>query len=206
MRGGLVRLRAFVPLGRQRQFSLGSNPALAVHEAVQSFGALGQRIEVALQHLCEGVEHRPRIAWFELVVVRCAPLMHDVHDMSFGTSTREHPANDEVIRLHIGKLAFLVSVETLLLEVPMVSKFAQRAGNNLREVAHDMARVLAGELYFSHEREVIANKNVCTKHQRSRETLVVRVAHAHDATIFGGTLLPQTEQAEITPAIMRERV
>ena len=139
-------------------------------------------------------------------MVRRAPLMHDVHDMSLGTSTREHPANDEVIRLHIGKLAFLVSVETLFLEVPMVSELAQGAGNYRRKVAHDVARVLAGQLHFSHEGEVIANENVCTKHQRSRKTLVVRVTHAHDASVFISTLLSQTEQAEITPAIMRERV
>ena len=80
------------------------------------------------------------------------------------------------------------------------------SGRLMAEVAHDVARVLAGQLHFSHKGEVIANENVCTKHQRSRKTLVVRVTHAHDATVFVSTLLSQTEQAEITPAIMRERV
>ena len=75
------------------------DPAMPVHETVESLGALRQLIKVALQHLGEGIEHRPRIARFELRVVRRVPLINHLFDLSASTSTSAERLDNNIVRL-----------------------------------------------------------------------------------------------------------
>jgi len=84
--------------GDDVRLTLELDPAMPVHETVESLGALRQLIEVALQHLGEGVEHRPRIARLELRVVRRVPLINHLLDLSACASTSAERLDDNIVR------------------------------------------------------------------------------------------------------------
>ena len=85
--------------GDDVRLTLELNPAMPVHETVESLGALWQLIEVAFQYLGEGIEHRPRIARFELRVVWRVPLINHLFDLSACASTSAERLDDNIVRL-----------------------------------------------------------------------------------------------------------
>ena len=85
--------------GDDVRLTLELDPAVAIHETMESLGALRQLIKVALQHLGEGIEHRPRIARFELRVVRRVPLINHLLDLSACASTSAERLDDNIVRL-----------------------------------------------------------------------------------------------------------
>ena len=197
-------------LGLQHDVSLTLelDPAVTVHETMKGLRALGQLVKVALQHLGEGVEHRPRIARFELRVVRRVPLINHLANLRACASTSAERLDDDIVRLGTGQPVIAVCVEAVLLQTPCVTQLADGAGHQLWQIAEDVNRMLAAQLNLAVEGKVIADKNIRTKRKRRWESFVVRITQPHDCTVIlrltGFTTSADAKQTEVPICIVSE--
>jgi hypothetical protein len=147
-----------------------------VEDAVQALAALGERDEVALVHLGEGVVQRPEVARGEVFVQGLFPLVENVRDHRLANRASAIAAEDKGASLIIGQGRLGVLGDASLVAGPHIAQLANRTGNNLRQVAQDVDGVTASQRDFVMEREVAANERSVARANASGEALVVRVA------------------------------
>jgi hypothetical protein len=191
-----------------RCFVLKENSAVTVEHCVKRMGALRQFVEVALQHLGEGVEQGPRITLPKLRVVRGVPLIQHSADLGGGASTTLETLNNQVVSLKTRQPMLLVSIEAGVLVDPSLGKPAEGARDNAREVTQDVRGVTASELHFATECEVIANEHGRPNRQCGWKQLVVGVADTKHRTVIlaVGIAASETHQTEVSVIILGETV
>lgn len=151
-----------------------------VEDAVQALAALGERDEVALVDLGEGVVQRPEVARGEVFVQGLFPLVENVRDHRLANRASAIAAQDEGASLIIAQGRLGVLGDASLVAGPHIAQLANRTGNNLRQVAQDVDGVTASQRDFVMEREVAANERSVARANASGEALVVRVAEANN--------------------------
>ncbi len=149
-----------------------------VEDAVQALAALGQRDEVALVDLGEGVVQRPEVARGEVFVQGLFPLVENVRDHRLANRASAIAAEDKGASLIIGQGRLGVLGDASLVAGPHIAQLANRTRNNLRQVAQDVDGVTASQRDFVVKREVRANERSVARANASGEALVVRVAEA----------------------------
>ena len=167
-----------------------------VEDAVQGLAALGQRDQVALVHLGEGVVQGPEIARGKLLMRGLLPLVENVGNHRLANRTSAIPAKDEGASLVIGERGRLVLGNASLLLVPHIGERADSTRNDLRQVAQDVGRVLAGKHDLVMENEIGADKRRIASAEASGEALVMRVAETHNRarrTLLAHVDLEKTE-------------
>jgi len=165
---------------------------------VQGLAALGQRDQVALVHLGEGVVQGPEVARGKLFVSGLFPLVENIRDHRLANSTSAIPAQDESASLVIRQGRLLVLGDASLLLVPHIGERANSARNDLRQVAQHVGRVATSEHNLIVENEIGANERSIASAEASREALVVRVAETHNRARRASLAHVDLEKTEVT--------
>jgi hypothetical protein len=80
------------------------------------------------------------------------------------------------VRFRLGELRFPVALDPLFLGMPAVDQLAHRAPDQMRKIAGQEARVLAGDPDLPGEGQVVTNEALAADHEAGGEGLVVAVA------------------------------
>lgn len=147
--------------------------AVAIHDTMKGLRALGQLIQVTLQHLGKGIEHRPRIARLELRVVWHMPLVNHLLDLGAGASTTPKGFDNQIVSLKTRQVMVAITREALLLQAPRIGQFANGARHHLWQIPKDMSGMFPPELNLTRKGKVVANKNIRTKRKRRWESFVM---------------------------------
>lgn len=167
---------------------------------MQSLAALGQGHKVALVNLGERIVQGPEIARGEIFVIGLLPLRQNVGDLSLADGTSTVAAQDEGIGLVVAQTLCRVRSNTVFMLRPSVAQLANRTGNDLRQVAHEVRRVATTQHNLVVEDEVVANERSIARHDASGEALVMRVAQTDDGASGASLAHVDLEQAEVTLA------
>jgi len=173
---------------------------------VEGFSALGQqRKAVALHGLGEAVEQAPGRPGRELRVRGLAPLTQHGQSRPAAHDPEVQGADDEVMRVPVNQGVLLVGRNTALLGVPFLDQPGHGTFGDHRQIPQDEAGVLAGELDFAPEGQVVADEDLGTGHDARREGLVVRVTQAHDPSVVDVLLaIADVHEAEVALAVVRQ--
>ena len=87
------------------------------------------------------------------------PFLDDFRDVGDRADLRIHGTDDEIMGLHVGQLGRFVRGESRVLLMPSVVQFAHRSRDELRQIAFDVNGMLASQLDFPGEGEVVADEN-----------------------------------------------
>lgn len=161
-----------------------------------------------LHHFRIGVEHPPRVLLLrELRVTRGAPLLENIGNARDGHHLSIQRLDQEIVSLKVRHLLALVARDPLVLRLPHVSEATDRAIDQAGKIVVDVARVLASDLDFAREREVVAHEHSAPNHEASGELLVVAVTKAKDQRVILGILaVGQLEEAEVAVLVFGERM
>lgn len=142
-------------------------------------------------------------------MLRRVPLLEDVSNLSFATRPSLKAAQDKIVSHTVIDTARLIRVDTIVGRSPRLHKLTNRTRNDLRQVAHDVCGVTATKHDLVREDQVGANERRVTSGDASAESLVVRVAEAHDSAdlvaVFATNSL-DLEQAEVALTITVQSV
>ena len=151
---------------------------------MQGLAALGQRKQVPLVNLGEGIVQRPEVARGKFFVRGLLPLVENIRDHRLADCARPIAAQNKVARLLIGKLAPLIGRNARFVLRPHIGQGANRTPDNLGQVAQDVRRMATGEDNLIVKNEIAANEGSVARADASGETLVVRVAQANDGLLY----------------------
>ena len=136
-----------------------------------------------------------------------APFMEDRRDEPIAANADITGPNDEVVGFSLGDDDFLVGSDPLVLVMPLREQEADGTFSELREIPVDEPSVLASELHFTTEAQIVADEHRGTGDNPGWERLVVRVPESENpAIIFAGLLGVDLHEAEVASAIMRQGV
>ena len=150
--------------------------------------ALGQLIQVTLQHLGKGIEHRPRIARLELRVVWHMPLVNHLLDLGAGASTTPKGFDNQIVSLKTRQVMVAITREALLLQAPRIGQFANGARHHFWQIPKDVSGVFPPELNLPAKGEIVTNKHIRPERKRRGKSFVVRIAQPHDRTVLTGLI------------------
>jgi hypothetical protein len=136
---------------------------------------------VAPPHVREGVLKRPKVTSLKVLMLRRVPLLEDVSNLSFATRSSLKAAQDKIVSHTVIDAARLIRVNAIVCRSPRLHKLTNRTRNDLRQVTHDVSGVAATKHNLVRENQVGANERRITSRDASAESLVVRVAEAHDS-------------------------
>jgi hypothetical protein len=169
-----------------------------VEDAVQSLAPLGQRDQVALVHLGEGVVQGPEVARGKLLMRGLLPLVENVGNHRLANRASAIAAQDEGASLVIGEGRLLVLGNAGLLLVPHIGERANSTRNDLRQVAQHVGRVATSEHNLIVENEIGADERSIASAEASREALVMRVAETHNRARGTSLAHVDLEKTEVT--------
>jgi len=171
-----------------------------IEDAVQGLAPLGQGNQVALVNLGEAIVQAPQVARREFFVRGLLPLVEHIGNHRLANRPRPIAAENEVARFVIrqGRLGVLRHARFVLR--PHIAQRANRARNDLRQVAQEVRRMAATENNLVVENEVAANERSVARADASGETLIVRIAEADNGARRASFAHIDFEQAEVTLA------
>ena len=173
---------------------------------MQGLAPLGQRDEVALVHLGEGVVQGPEVARGKLFMRGLLPLVENVSNHGLANRASAIPAQDEGASLVIRQGRLLVLGNAGLLLVPHIGERADSTRNDLRQVAQDVGRVTASKHNFIVEHQIGADERRITSAEASREALVMRIAQTYNRARRASLAHVNLEKAKVTLAETSSRV
>jgi len=142
-------------------------------------------------------------------MLRRVPLLEDVSNLSFATRSSLEAAQDKIVSYTIINAARLVRVDTIVSRSPRLHKLTNGTRNDLWQVAHDVGGVTATKHNLVREDQVGTNERRVTSRDASAESLVVRVAEAHDCADLVAVFATYTldlEQAKVALTITVQSV
>ena len=173
---------------------------------MEGLAALGEREQVPLVNLGEGIMQGPEIARGKLLVRGLFPLVENIGNHRLADCARPIATQDQVARLLIGKLLALIGRDARLVLRPHIGQGANRAPDNLGQVAQHVGRVATGEHNLIMKNEIAANEGSVARADASGEALIVRVAQADDGASGASLAEVNLEKAEIPLTETRDRV
>ena len=165
---------------------------------MQSLAALGQREEVALVNLGEGIVQRPEVARGKVLMIRLLPLRENVGNLSLADCTSAIAAQDQRVGLLVVKLRCVVARDAGFVARPHIAQLANGTRDDLRKIAENVRRMTTTKHNLVVKDQIVTNEGRIASHNASRKALIVRVAKANDSS--RGTLLAHIDlkQAEVT--------
>ena len=165
---------------------------------MQGLAALGERKQVPLVHLGEGVVQGPEVARGKLLVRGLLPLIEDIRDHRLADCTGPIATQDQIARFLIGKLAPLIGRDARFVLRPHIGQGTNRTPDNLGQVAQHVRRMATGEHNLVVKNEIAAHEGSVARADASGETLVVRVTQADDGASGASLAEVNLEKAEVT--------
>ena len=160
--------------------------------------ALGERKQVPLVHLGEGVVQGPEVARGKLFVRGLLPLIENIRDHRLADCTGPIATQDQIARFLIGKLAALIGRDARFVLRPHIGQGTNRTPDNLGQVAQHVRRMATGEHNLVVKNEIAAHEGSVARADASGETLVVRVTQADDGASGASLAEVNLEKAEVT--------
>jgi len=150
-----------------------------VEDAVQRFAALGQRNQIALVHLGEGIVQGPEIARAEVLMSGLLPLVEYVRNHRLANRAAAIAAQDQIARLLVVQFCASILRDAGFVIGPHVAEHTDCTAHDLGEIAQDVCRVTTTKHDLVVEAKIVTDEWSIARADASGETLVVRIAQAH---------------------------